>query len=408
MMIKLAERNTCTGCHACMNVCPKNAITMVEDSEGFLQPNINTDKCVGCKLCQKTCPVLNPLPIENATPKVYAFINYPDRKISSSGGAFSFFARKILAEGGVVFGATIDKNLKVYHISIEKTDELYKLRESKYVQSKIGTSYKEAKKYLTAGRKVLFTGTPCQIAGLYKYLGKRWAGLLVTLDLVCHGVPSQKVFDTYLGKLAKLKKFLPTVAGEIVGFRFRNVDSWSIVPAVKVTNYKNWCILNQESNTYMTAFFKGLIFRECCYNCKYANTKRIGTFTIADYWGVGTKGTKFQKNISAGVSMIIDNNELIDKFIKPTDNIYIEERTLEEATLKNENLNHPFVRPKGRDAAIMDLLSPKNSLKDYAQKYDMLDPFFKNLVKILFKRMVYGVGLYNVYKTISYKIGRTS
>lgn len=106
--------------------------------------------------------------------------------------------------------------------------------------------------------------------------------------------------------------------------------------------------------------------------------------------------------------MIIDNNELIDKFIKPTDNIYIEERTLEEATLKNENLNHPFVRPKGRDAAIMDLLSPKNSLKDYAQKYDMLDPFFKNLVKILFKRMVYGVGLYNVYKTISYKIGRTS
>ena len=407
-MIILADSKKCTGCHACMNICPKNAITMVEDSEGFLQPNINSSKCIECKLCQKTCPVINPLPIENTTSKVYALINYTDCKKSSSGGAFSFFARKILADGGVVFGATIDCNLQVYHIGVERIEDLYKLRESKYVQSKIGTSYKEAKRYLVAGRKVLFTGTPCQIAGLYKYLGKHWENLLVTLDLVCHGVPNQKIFNSYLNKLAKINKYPNSFVGNIIGFRFRNLESWSIVSSIKFANNKKWHLLSQESNAYMISFFRGLIFRECCYNCQYANTKRTGTFTIADFWGVGTKGNKFQKNISAGVSMIIDNNGLINKFIEPADNIYIEERTIEEATLKNENLNHPFIRPKERDTAVIDLLNHKSSLKNYAQKYKMLDPFLKNLIKTTFKKVIYGWGLYNAYKTISYKIGRTS
>lgn len=407
-MIELANKKNCTGCSACLNACPKSAISMIEDTEGFLQPSINPNKCIECGLCQRVCPVLNPIQDEGLNQKVYAFINYTDRTVSSSGGAFSFFARKILSEGGIVFGATMDENLNVYHIGIEDIHDLYKLRGSKYVQSKIGMSYKNARNALLAGRKVLFCGTPCQIAGLYKFLGKRWENTLLTLDLVCHGVPNQQIFNTYLEKLAKTKKFSQEKNGKFIDFRFRNLDSWSIVPAIKTTKSKTWYILSQEHNVYMTAFFRGLIYRESCFKCQFASTKRIGTFTIADFWGVGTTGKKFRKNVSAGVSMIIDNFGQMDQYISLSDHIYIEERTIDEAKLKNENLNHPIKRPKERNTAIHDILSPETPLSKFAKQYDMLDSFPKHLIKTIFKNLIYGLGLYNVYKTISYKLGRTS
>ena len=407
-MIKLANQNTCTGCHACKNVCPKHAISMVEDSEGFLQPFIDTDICIECGLCQKTCPVISPLRRNEINQKVYAFINYTDREKSSSGGAFSFFARKILSQGGVVFGAYMDEKLHVRHVSIESLDELDRLRGSKYIQSKIGDTYAEAKKLLRSGRKVLFTGTPCQISGLYKYLGQRWADSLITLDIVCHGVPNQKIFDTYLQKLIKIKNFAPKTVGNIIGFRFRNLDSWSIVPAVKIAKSKTWLILSQEANIYMAAFFRGLTFRRSCFTCQYANTERVGTFTIADFWGVGSIGKKFKEDVSSGVSLLIDNYGQLDKFISSEDNIYVEERSLDEARLKNENLNRPIAKPAERDSAIQDILNPELTLLDYAKKYKMLDSLPKHLVKTIFKKVIYALRLYNAYKTISYKLGRTS
>ncbi len=407
-MIILADNKTCTGCYSCMNACPKGAISMMEDREGFFQPVIDTQMCVECGLCQKSCPVLNPLYISNDGCKVYAFIDYTDRKKSSSGGAFSFFARRVLDEGGIVFGATINEHLQVYHIGIDSKDDLPKLRGSKYVQSKIGTTYREARQALQSGRKVLFTGTPCQIAGLYKFLGKKWEGQLVTLDLVCHGVPNQRVFDTYLKKLTKIKKFDPAYAGNIVGFRFRNLDSWDYRPAVQVDKSETWHILAQESNVYMKAFFEGLTYRESCFHCQYANTDRVGNFTIADFWGVGTMGKIFRPNVSAGVSLIIDNCGQMGNYISSEYPIYIEERTLDEAKLKNENLNHSIARKPKRDTAIIDLLSSEMSLRDYAKTYHMLDSLPKHIVKTVFKNLVYGLGLYNAYKTIIYKLGRTS
>ncbi len=406
-MIELANTTNCTGCCACLNACPKSAISMREDTEGFLQPNINHNKCIECGLCQRVCPVLNPTQNKNLDQKVYAFINYTDRTVSSSGGAFSFFARKILSEGGVVYGATMDENLNVYHIGIEDIHDLYKLRGSKYVQSKIGMSYKNARSALLAGRKVLFCGTPCQIAGLYRFLGKRWENTLLTLDLVCHGVPNQKIFKTYLEKLAKTKKFSQEKNGKIIDFRFRNLNNWDYRPAIKCTNTKKWQILSQEYNLYMTAFFKGTFYRESCFKCQFANTERTGTFTIADFWGVGTTGKKFRKNVSEGVSMIIDNFGKMSQYITPSDHIYIEERPINEAKLKNENLNHPIKRPTERDTAINDLLS-ETSLREFAKQYNMLDSFPKHLIKTIFKNLIYSLGLYNVYKTISYKLGRTS
>ena len=407
-MIKLANQNTCTGCHACMNVCPKHAISMVEDYEGFLQPSIDVDICIECGLCQNTCPVISPLHHNEISQRVYAFINYTDREKSSSGGAFSFFARKILSQGGVVFGAYMDENLQVRHTAIESLDELDRLRGSKYVQSKIGVTYAEAKKLLQSDRKVLFTGTPCQISGLYKYLGRRWEDRLITLDIVCHGVPNQKIFDTYLQKLIKIKKFAPKNAGNIVGFRFRNLDSWDYRPAVKIAKSKTWLILSQEANVYMAAFFRGLTFRRSCFTCQYANTERVGTFTIADFWGVGSIGKKFKEDVSSGVSLLIDNYGQMDRFISSEDNIYVEKRSLDEARLKNENLNRPMAKPTERDSAIQDILDPELTLLDYAKKYRMLDSLPKHLVKTIFKKVIYALGLYNAYKTISYKLGRTS
>ena len=159
---------------------------------------------------------------------------------------------------------------------------------------------------------------------------------------------------------------------------------------------------------YMTAFFRGIIYRESCFRCQYANTERIGTFTIADFWGVGTMGKRFKKDVSAGVSMIIDNYSQIDRYLVSDGNVYVEEKTLEEARQKNENLNHPVQRLEERNTAVLDLLAPEMLLREYAKKYGMLDAFPKHLVKMVFKNVIYGLGLYNMYKTISYKLGRTS
>lgn len=404
-MIELANSYSCTGCGACLNACPKDAISMIEDSEGFLQPRIDKEKCIECKLCQRSCPVLSPIQINNSNQKVYAFINYTDRKSSSSGGAFSFFARKILKEGGIVFGATMDDKFKVYHISIDNIQDLHKLQGSKYIQSAIGHTYTDVKYALSNGRKVLFSGTPCQIGGLYKFLGKRWENQLTTLDLVCHGVPNQKAFDSYIKKLSVIKKFSN---GKVINFSFRKLDSWSLLPTVTLSNSNVPILLSQESNAYMSAFYKGYTYRECCFSCKYANTSRIGTFTIADFWGLGSKGKKFRKNIASGVSLIIDNFNTINQYISTKERIYIEERSIEEAKLKNKNLNNPVKRPKERDTAITDLLDQQISLYDFTRKYQMLEPSYKQFIKSLFIKIVIKLGLYNIYKTISYKLGKTS
>lgn len=404
-MITLADKFNCTGCYACMNVCTKHAISMVEDEEGFLQPYIDVSLCVDCGLCEKKCPVIHPLNFELPKQKVFAVINPQDRNVSSSGGAFSMFARYVLNNGGVVFGATIDENLQVYHIGIQDLKDLYKLRGSKYVQSKIGNTYREAKSFLQENRKVLFCGTPCQIAGLYAFLGKRWEEHLITLDLVCHGVPNQKTFNAYLTKLVKSKN-INSKNKDIKAFRFRNLETWDYRPAFQISESKRWHILDQENNVFMNAFFRGSIFRESCFKCQYANCNRIGTFTLADFWGIGKYGTKFSKSVAAGVSMVIDNQGILENIILDLKGCYIEERTLEEAKAENGNLKESLHRLPERDNAIIDMLDEKTSLILYAQKYHMLDGFFTHLIKKVFKNVIYKLHFYNIYKSISYKYGK--
>ena len=403
-MIKLADKFSCTGCGACASSCGANAIRMERDAEGFLQPVINTDKCKECGLCKKKCPELHPLMrTDYSRQEVYAVISKNDRNVSSSGGAFSVFARWILKQGGVVVGATMDINLYVHHIIIDTIEQLNLLRGSKYVQSDLKNTYKDVKKILLGGRKVLFTGTGCQVAGLYAFLGgKRYEGLLFTLDLVCHGAPSQGVFDSYL---SKLQKKLALMGKNIEGVRFRKLDSWDYRPAIKFSESK-WRLLSLSENAYMEAFFKGITFRESCFNCQYCNTQRIGTFTIADFWGIGRHGAKFLKNVSSGVSLVIDNLGVLNEIKAELDKYaYIEKRTMSEAIAEQSNLKYPMERLKERDSAIKSMMDESVSLEDFSKQYGFpYKPSFKWWVGTQIKNLIYALNLYNVYKTIIYKM----
>jgi len=213
----LCRRDLCSGCASCFNVCPRNAITMNLDDEGFLAPNVDVDKCVGCKLCEKACPILNPPKLERVeAPKVYACWNNNQeiRRESSSGGMFSVYAERVLSEGGVVFGAVYDESMKVVLTKAESIDDLARFRSSKYVQAEVGSIYRDVKSELKSGRPVLFAGTPCQVGGLYGYLGTDYDALY-TCDLVCHGAPSPVLYEKWLEFLgAKL-------GGKVVSLNMR-------------------------------------------------------------------------------------------------------------------------------------------------------------------------------------------
>lgn len=400
--ITLANEYDCTGCASCFNICPKQAISMHANEEGFLVPDIDEQKCIECHACEKHCPVINPLDLSSVEDhKAFAIISNEDRNVSSSGGAFSVFARYVLAKGGVVYGASMGRDLQVRYKRIEDIRHLDSLRGSKYVQCEIGDTFQQVRTDIRTGLLVLFCGTPCEVAGLYKFLGKRHEDHLITLDLVCHGVPSQSVFNAYIKKLEK--ECFP--GRNIEGFRFRKLDSWDYRPAVKFSESK-WTILEQESNVYMGAFFEGITYRESCFHCQYANLHRVGTFTLADFWGIGKHGVKFKKNVASGVSLVIDNRcrmeELLPELSKYA---YIEERSLSEALFENNNLNAPVERKKERDTAVEDMLNPKISLLEYGRKYRLLKKKdLKYYLTKAIKDLVYFFGIYNIYKSISYKL----
>lgn len=377
---------------------------MKTDIEGFLQPSIDQEKCIECGLCVKHCPIINPIDTQCLKQEVYAVISKKDRKVSSSGGAFSVFAKLVLSKGGCIYGATINEKFYTHHIRIDNIKDLHLLRGSKYIQSDIGDCFQLVKKDLRNGQMVLFTGTPCQIAGLYKYLGRKYENLLITIDLVCHGVPSQGAFNEYIKKVESLV----TKGKKIKEFRFRKFNTWDYSPAIKVSDTK-WRKLNLWENAYMNAFFEGYTFRESCFHCQYCNTNRIGTFTIADFWGIGRHGVPFKKNVSCGVSLVIDNFNTISTYKEQIcKEAYIEKRTIQEAIAEQTNLKNPIPRHPNRNKAIALLMNPNITLKEFSKACDL--PWkitLKYLIIKTFKDIIYILGLYNVYKTVNYKLKKS-
>lgn len=304
-MIKIIDKKNCCGCSACASICPKHCISMQSDNEGFLYPVVNEEDCIDCGLCEKVCHELHPL-VKREPIQVHAAINKNEevRLKSSSGGIFYMLAQRTIAEGGVVFGARFDNQ---WQVVIDYADDLIGIKSfvgSKYVQARVDTAYVDAKHFLTEGRKVLFSGTPCQIAGLNHFLCKHYDNLL-TVDIICHGTPSPKVWSRYLDEVV--------VAGRnaINDIQFRNKRSgWKSYNFSINYNPEHQTISlcsPHNENHYMKAFLQDMILRPSCYNCQAKNGSSHSDITLADFWGINIEMPEMDDN--KGTSLVLVNTE---------------------------------------------------------------------------------------------------
>lgn len=306
-MIKLYNnKQDCCGCSACATVCPRKCIKIAVDDEGFMYPKINYISCINCELCVRVCPIIfqkkqNKLHEKN---NVQAYVAYnkseTNRMNSSSGGIFTAIAEFILREDGVIFGAAFDKNFMVYHIVVKDVAELNKLRGSKYTQSNMGNTYSKVKKYLKLDQKVLFSGTACQIAGLKSYLGKEYTNLF-TVDVLCHGVPSPKVWKKYLSALEQ------EYGKNISEINFRNKDSGWKNFSMKI-NFDNSLEYSRvfSKDVFMRLFLSNICLRPSCHNCLFKEFPHVSDITIGDCWGIEDHSPEMDDD--KGTSIVVINS----------------------------------------------------------------------------------------------------
>lgn len=277
----MKNKKDCCGCTACMHACPVKCIKMLEDEEGFLYPITDEEKCIHCNKCENVCPIRN---IRNSNSQTETFVGYNRnegiRKQSSSGGIFSVIAQWILQQNGVIYGAAFNKDFEVCHISAETEEGLAELRGSKYVQSWLGNVYPEVKDYLEKKRSVLFTGTACQIAGLKKYLNKEYENLY-TVDVLCHGVPSPKIWRMYL----KDKKKRYNASIEKIEFRCKENGWKNYSVNIEFSDMQRYCV-NYYEDKFMKMFLDNIDLRPSCYECRFKGFPRISDMTIGDSWGI--------------------------------------------------------------------------------------------------------------------------
>lgn len=302
-MIRIDRKENCTGCQACSVSCPKNCITMSDDHEGFLYPQIDSDKCIDCHLCEKICPVYSTEKRINQILSAVVAINKDDetRLASTSGGVFYLLARHIIESGGCVFGAALSSDLKVHHICIDAISEIKLLQGSKYVQSDVENSYQEVKKQLQSKRTVMFSGTPCQIAGLVRYLGKTYDNL-ITLDIVCHGIPSPYTFKTYLEYLQNKHRV------KIKTCSFRNKkEGWRDYSFEYLTDTGKVFYESRYRSGFLLSFLKNYTLRPSCYECKFKGMKKDSDITLADCWTI----KKYYPDMDddKGVSLVYINSQ---------------------------------------------------------------------------------------------------
>lgn len=384
-IVLFTDKENCCGCGACENICPKNAIQMEPDQTGFLYPVINNELCIECGACKKVCNYQNKHELHEPR-RIFAAVNQDEkqRMCSASGGVFSAIASKILKEGGVVFGAALSFDngyANPHHIGIESMEELPKLQGSKYVQSKIGDTYKRAKKYLAEGRTVLFSGTPCQIDGLYGFL-KRDYDHLITIDVICHGVPNERIFNAYLQEEKKKRK-----ADLITGYVFRDKrKGWGMYGRIdsiqKNGLTKSECVPARVTS-YNTFFLDGDIYRKNCYTCKYAKRSRPSDLTIGDYWGIEAEHPELVKKYGAqnGISCVLVNSEKgISLCEGLKDKIEFHDSTFEKVSYRNRQLVESSQQSNNREL-IMNLYMAKG--------YESVEEWFKEKYK--YKIMMHAV-----------------
>lgn len=390
-MIKIERQQDCCGCTACEQVCHKHAITMIRDIKGFTYPNVDIKLCDKCGICDKTCPILN-----EREPRIPAHTyalkhnNENIRQKSSSGGAFSILANNTLTNDGVVCGAEFDHNWNVVHTMIDSSKHLSKLMGSKYVQSNLNDIFRQVKKKLQEGIPVLFSGTPCQVAGLLNYLGRIYPNL-TTVDFVCHGVPSPRIWQDYLSEILidkkNKKKHISSSSSKKeetlshISFRDKS-KGWKKYHLVinsrnKTSECSNTTLVDEYiwDNDYMLAFLEDYINRPSCHECHFRNGKSGSDYTIGDYWGIDKLYPDFFDD--NGISMLLSYNGELPEYVKK--NTEYLETTFDDACFGNPCIKNSWpIRPASRCFFFMHIYLGC-SIHDSLKKTMLIEKYCRNI-----------------------------
>lgn len=391
-MIILKQKSDCCGCEVCMHVCPQKCITLKEDIEGYKYPYIDKESCIDCNLCSKRCPLINSY--ESRFPlKIMAAksTNKNTQIKSSSGGIFSELATLVLQKNGIVFGVKFDTGWEVVHSYIDNIDDLWQFQTSKYVQSNIADSYQRAKEFLEQNRIVLFSGTPCQIAGLKRFLNREYDHLYC-VDFVCHGVPSPKVWQQYLAAICN-KQNIKFSSIQNINFRDKTEGWNSYSFSIKYFNSKKENKVFREplyKNLYLQSFIANITLRPSCYSCAFKRYKSMSDITMGDYWGIEKEHPNFKDN--NGISLM---SILTDKGLNIYRQLHISdiESSYDKVKTLNSAIECPCSEPSCR-TAFMDKLDSENILSlmsSYLKTpfrlkvHYMLIPLIKRLKTVLDK-----------------------
>lgn len=360
-MHEVATHDQCTGCSACSAVCPTRAITLEEDEWGFPRVQIDNETCIDCGACLKVCPAIS-FPVRKGKlgdEQFYAAYHRDaeTRAASSSGGAFSALAESVLSEGGAVCAAALNTDTwSVHHIIIDSPEGLVKLRASKYMESIVGDCFMRIRDLLRSGRNVLFAGTPCQVAGLHLYLKKEYERL-VTVDIVCHGVPSPRLFQDYIRHLESQEK------SQVLDYTFRD-KRWSWYHFnMKATFSSGSCYYGKwEEDPFYRGFLADLFLRESCYTCRYSKHERYADITLSDFWGYQSakhKGERGFPNDDKGISMIMINTQRGETLYQHAKDKLIVCKRPREMSLQNGGFNPRKVNLCDRNAFLSSYITER-------------------------------------------------
>ncbi|MBQ8514237.1 MAG: Coenzyme F420 hydrogenase/dehydrogenase, beta subunit C-terminal domain [Ruminococcus sp.] len=391
-MITIADKKDCCGCGACMNICPKGSIAMQPDHEGFLYPRVDESTCIGCGLCEKVCPVLHVKKDEPMQQAAY-IVQIKDetvRRESTAGGAFTAIAEHVLRQGGVVYGVAYDSEFHVGHTSAETAGELFRFRNSKYVQSDTKNTFREAEAHLKAGRMVCYSGTPCQIEGLRQYLRKDYENL-ITVDVVCHAVPSPLIWEKYL----EMQRERLGDGFTNVLFRDKHYGYKYSTMTIKGQDGKNVYNYGIDTDPMLRAFFSDICDRPSCYECAFKKRYRVCDFTIWDCYSVGNFDKKLDDD-KGTTRVLIHSEKGRDLFEQIKPQLRYTEVTPDQLTAGVREMFHSVSGNEKREQFFRDANSKSGEA--------LFGQYFPETMKVRLERTVrivcYKTGIYSAAKRV--------